>query len=39
MGCRLFSRQQAAEKMLKAYLVSRGLVAARTHNLMALLDD
>ena len=34
-----FHAQQAAEKALKAYLVSRGLVVARTHNLMAILDN
>lgn len=33
-----FHAQQAAEKMLKAYLVSRGEVVARTHNLIGLLD-
>ncbi len=33
-----FHAQQAVEKILKAFLVSRGLVVARTHNLVALLD-
>ena len=34
-----FHAQQAAEKMLKAFLVSRGLTAPRTHDLIALLAD
>ena len=34
-----FHAQQAAEKMLKAFLVSRGLIAPRTHDLIALLAD
>lgn len=34
-----FHAQQAAEKMLKAVLVSRGLVAARTHDLLGLFDE
>lgn len=34
-----FHAQQAAEKMLKAYLVSRGQAAGRTHDLVALLAE
>jgi len=34
-----FHAQQAAEKMLKAILVSRGLVVARTHDLLGLFDE
>lgn len=34
-----FHAQQAAEKMLKAFLVSRDLTAPRTHDLIALLAD
>ena len=30
--------QQAVEKILKAFLISRGAAAPRTHNLVALLD-
>ena len=34
-----FHAQQAGEKMLKAYLVSRGQTAGRTHDLVALLAE
>ena len=34
-----FHAQQAAEKMLKAVLVSRGQAVTRTHDLMALLAE
>lgn len=34
-----FHAQQSAEKMLKAFLVSRGMTAPRTHDLIALLAD
>ena len=34
-----FHSQQAAEKMLKAVLVSRGLVVARTDDLLGLFDE
>ena len=34
-----FHAQQAAEKMLKAFLVSRGQTAGRTHDLVALLGQ
>jgi len=34
-----FHAQQAAEKMLKAFVVSRGHAASRTHDLVALLAD
>jgi HEPN domain-containing protein len=34
-----FHAQQAAEKMLKAVLVSRGEAAGRTHDLVALLAE
>ena len=34
-----FHAQQMAEKMLKAYLVSRGQQLARTHDLVALLAE
>ena len=33
-----FHAQQAVEKILKAFLVSRGKAVPRTHNLVALLD-
>jgi len=33
-----FHAQQAVEKILKAFLVSRGATVPRTHNLVALLD-
>lgn len=33
-----YHAQQAVEKILKAFLISRGGVAPRTHNLVALLD-
>ena len=33
-----FHAQQAVEKILKAFLISRGAAAPRTHNLVALLD-
>jgi hypothetical protein len=33
-----FHAQQAVEKILKAFLVSRGRAVPRTHNLVALLD-
>lgn len=32
-----FHAQQAAEKLLKAYLVARGLIVPRTHDLLMLL--
>jgi HEPN domain-containing protein len=34
-----FHAQQAAEKMLKAFLVAQGMIIARTHNLPILLDE
>ena len=34
-----FHAQQVAEKMLKAFLVSRGQTAGRTHDLVALLAE
>ena len=34
-----FHAQQAAEKMLKAFLASRGQIVSRTHELVALLAD
>lgn len=34
-----FHAQQAAEKLLKAYLVSRGRTVQRTHDLLHLLDE
>jgi len=34
-----FHAQQAAEKMLKAFLVARGRVVSRTHDLVALLAE
>ena len=34
-----FHAQQAAEKMLKAFLVSHGLMPPRTHDLIALLNQ
>lgn len=34
-----FHAQQAAEKMLKCFLVSRGLRITRTHDLLALLAE
>ena len=34
-----FHAQQAAEKMLKAFLVSRGRVVGRTHDLVTLLAE
>lgn len=34
-----FHAQQAAEKMLKAFVVSRGQTVSRTHNLEALLAE
>jgi len=34
-----FHAQQAAEKMLKAFLVSRGQAVSRTHDLVALLAE
>jgi HEPN domain-containing protein len=34
-----FHAQQAAEKFLKAFLVSRGHLPPRTHDLVALLAD
>ena len=34
-----FHAQQAAEKMLKAFLASRGQAVSRTHDLVALLAD
>ena len=34
-----FHAQQAAEKMLKGFLVSRGQAVSRTHDLVALLAD
>ncbi len=34
-----FHAQQAAEKMLKAFVVSRGQTVGRTHNLEALLAE
>ncbi len=34
-----FHAQQAAEKMLKAFLISRGMVAPRTHDLSMLLTQ
>ena len=34
-----FHAQQAAEKMLKGFLVSRGHTASRTHDLVALLAE
>jgi HEPN domain-containing protein len=34
-----FHAQQAAEKYLKSFLVSRGLLPPRTHDLVALLTD
>ncbi len=34
-----FHAQQAAEKMLKSFLVSRGLVPPRTHDLVTLLNQ
>ena len=34
-----FHAQQAAEKMLKAFLISRGLVPPRTHDLVSLLNQ
>lgn len=33
-----YHAQQAVEKILKAFLISRGAAAPRTHNLVALLD-
>jgi len=33
-----YHAQQAVEKILKAFLISRGATAPRTHNLVALLD-
>lgn len=33
-----YHAQQAVEKILKAFLISRGATALRTHNLVALLD-
>ncbi|MBU0616165.1 MAG: HEPN domain-containing protein, partial [Planctomycetes bacterium] len=34
-----FHAQQAAEKMLKAFVVSRGQAVSRTHDLVALLAE
>jgi HEPN domain-containing protein len=34
-----FHAQQAAEKMLKAFLVAQGTTVARTHDVLALVDE